>query len=157
VARLLVYWPKQPPLAHDSISPFQHLNPSVPHSNRVPSTHLTAHLLFVSQNRALVARFLVYWPKQPPLAHDSIAPFQHLNPSVPRSNRVPFTHITAQPHFVSQNRAPVARFLFYFILLLSKYEQHKPSHGISPSFIYYVVILCCSNNSNNSNNSNFTN
>ena len=153
MAWFLVYWPKQPPLAHDSIASFQHLNPSVPRSNRVPSTHLTAHPLFVSQNRALVAWFLVYWPNQPPLVHDSIALFQHLNPSVPLSNRVPFTNITAQPHLVSQNRDPVARFLFIFIyyLLLSKYEQHKPSHGISPSFIYYVVILCCSNNSNNSN------
>jgi hypothetical protein len=56
--------------------------------------------------------FWSFSPNQTSLAPHLIAPSLHLNPSVPRPNRVPPTQKQARPHFASQNRASTGQFLF---------------------------------------------
>ena len=100
-----------PTLARCSIARSHHLNPALPHPKQVPSARIKPPLHVVSQNRAPVARFLAGSPSPPHPSAPLNCALPPLQPRVSPPRTGPLCRNKAPPHVVSQNRAPVARFL----------------------------------------------
>jgi hypothetical protein len=116
-ARFLIYGLQLTPLASRSIVRSHALIPALLHLNNTPITSFQVPLHVVRQNRALVARFLIYGIKPTPLEHRSIPQSHALNPGLIHLNNTPPTRFQVPPHVVHQNRALAARFLIYSLKL----------------------------------------
>ena len=122
------FWPKPAPPCTSPNHTLLHLNPSIPHPNRVLYTQKWAHPHFTSQNQASMVQFLVFWSNQPSLMPHPIVPSLHLNTSVTHHNRVPSTQKWACLHFAGQNQASTV----LFFVFCSNQPSLAP-HLIAPS------------------------
>jgi hypothetical protein len=113
------------------------LIPALLHLNNTPITSFQVPLHVVRQNRALVARFLIYGIKPTPLEHRSIPQSQALNPGLIHLNNTPPTRSQVPPHVVRQNRALEARFSIYS-LKFTPLASHLIvwSQALSPTLLH---------------------
>jgi hypothetical protein len=138
---LLAFGSKLLPLARRSIPTSQPLNPGylalsespLPKSEPPPPR-------FIHENRALAARFSVFHPNPPTLAHQSIPTSQPMNPSLPRPKWVPSTQIRALLCVVHQNggtRPPFSIFRTHNIPLARATHsyRHRPLNPGNPSHV----------------------
>jgi len=137
MARFFLAQTNLPPCASpDRDRASHHLNPSVPHPNRVPSTQLTARSHLASQNRAPAAHFSFFWAhtRPPPACLNPIAPSLHLNPSIPRPNRVFSTPKQPARTSLAKTEPPQLGFCFFGPNQPSL-APHPivPSHHLNPS------------------------
>jgi hypothetical protein len=136
---VLIFSIKPTPLTCCSIPRSQAFGPALPHFNNTLPTHIQAQPHVVRQNRAPVARNLIFSKKPTPLASRSIPWSQAFNPGLPHFNNTPPTHIRTPPHVVRQNRAPAARALIFSIKptpsRVTRSRGPKPSTPTYPTSI----------------------
>jgi len=112
---LVFFWPKPaPPRALTRSRPACTSTPACPTPIGSPLPQNEPAHISLAKTEPPRLGFCFFGLNQPPLAPHPLAPSLHLNPSVPRLNRVPSTQKPARPHFDSQNRASTARFLLFW-------------------------------------------